>query len=59
MPEIMRPGRTALVVAIERRYSAIVELLKRHLAQAVQGKRKSLPSNLQSATRTAALAVRK
>ena len=33
---ICRPGRTALVVAIERGYSAIVELLKRPLAQAVQ-----------------------
>ena len=33
---ICRPGITALVVAIERGYSAIVELLKRHLAQAVQ-----------------------
>ena len=32
---ICRPGRTASVVAIERGYSAIVELLKRPLAQAV------------------------
>ena len=35
---ICRPGRTALVVAIERGYSALVELIKRALAQAVQGK---------------------
>ena len=34
---VCRPGITALVVAIERGYSAIVELLKRPLAQAVQG----------------------
>jgi ankyrin repeat protein len=46
---VCRPGRTALVVAIERGYSAIVELLKRALAQAVQG----------SATRTGALAATK
>jgi ankyrin repeat protein len=56
---ICRPGRTALVVAIERGYSAIVELLKSPLAQAVQRKPKSLRQNLQSATRTAALAVTK
>jgi ankyrin repeat protein len=46
---VCRPGRTALVVAIERGYSAIVELLKRALAQAVQG----------NATRTGALAATK
>jgi ankyrin repeat protein len=56
---ICRPNRTALVVAKERGYSAIVELLKRPLAQAVQRKPKSLRSNLQSATRTTALAVTK
>jgi len=56
---VCRPGRTALVVAIERGYSAIVELLKRALAQAVQGKPKSLRSNLQRATRTGALAATK
>ena len=56
---ICRPGRTALVVATERGYSAIVELLKRPLGQAVQEKPKSLRSNLQSATRIAALAVTK
>ena len=56
---ICRPGRTALVVAIERGYSTIVELLKRPLDQAMQETRKSLQSNLQSATRTAALAATK
>lgn len=56
---ICTPGRTALAVAIERRHGAVVELLKRPLAQAVQGKPKSLRSNLQSVTRTAALAVTK
>jgi len=56
---VCRPGRTALVVAMERGYSAIVELLKRPLAQAVPEKPTSLRSNLQSATRTAALAVTK
>ena len=56
---ICRPGRTALLVARERGYSDIVELFKRPLAQAVQGKPKSLRPNLQSATRTGALAVAK
>lgn len=54
---ICRAGKTALMVAIERGYSAIVELLKPPLAQAVQGKPKSLRSNVQSSTRTRALAV--
>ena len=54
-----RPGRTALVVAIERGYSAIVELINRTLDQAVQGKPKSLRSNVQSFTKTRALAVTK
>ena len=55
---ICSPGRTPLVVAIDRGYSAIVELLKRPLAQAVQEKpTKSLRSNLQSPTRTRALAA--
>lgn len=54
---ICRPGRTALVVAKERGYTAIVELLKRPLAQAVQEKPKSLRSNLQGPTRTRALAA--
>lgn len=56
---ICRPGRTALVVAIERGYSAIVELLERALDQAVQAKPKSLRSNVQSPTRTGALAATK
>jgi ankyrin repeat protein len=56
---ICRPGRTALSVAKERGYSAIVELLKRTLAQGVQGKPKSLRSNAQSGARTAALAGNK
>ena len=54
---ICRPGRTALVVATERGYSDIVELIKRALPQAVQGKPKSLRSNVQSFTRARALAV--
>jgi ankyrin repeat protein len=53
------PGRTALAVAIERGYSAIVELLKRALTQGTHGKPKSLPSTVQSPTRTAALAATK
>jgi ankyrin repeat protein len=56
---ICRPGRTALVVAIERGYSAIVELIKRALAQAEHGKPKVLRSTLQSPTRTSALAATK
>ena len=44
---ICRPGKTALVVAIERSYSPIVELLKRASAQATQGKPKSLRSNVE------------
>jgi hypothetical protein len=47
------------VVAIERRYSNIVELIKHPLAQTVQENPKSLRSNLQSATRTAALSATK
>ena len=38
---ICRPGRTALVVALERGYSGIVELIKRALAEATHGKTKS------------------
>jgi ankyrin repeat protein len=56
---ICGPGRTALGVAIERGYTAIVELLKRALAPAVQAKSKSLRSNLQSVSRAGALAVTK
>ena len=52
---ICRPGRTALVVAKERGYSAIVELIKRVADQAVHGKPKSLRSNVHS-TRACALA---
>jgi len=48
-----------LVVARERGYSAIVELLKRALAEATQGKPKRLRSNVQSLARTDALAVTK
>ena len=54
-----RTGKTALEVAIERGYSAIVELLKRPLAQAAERKPKNLRSNLQRAASTAALAVTK
>jgi ankyrin repeat protein len=56
---ICSPGRTALAVAIERGYSAIVELLKRPLAQAVEGKPKSRRSNLQRVTRTGVVALTK
>ena len=56
--KICRPGRTALAVAIERGHSAIVELIKRALAQA-QRKPKVLRSTLQSPTRARALAVTK
>src|SRR5678816_1591663 len=56
---ICRPGRTALVVALERGYSAIVELIKRALAEATHGKLKSHPSNVQNPTRTGALAATK
>jgi ankyrin repeat protein len=56
---VCRPGKTALVVAIERGYSAIVELLKRALAQATQAKPKSLRLNVQSPTRTGANAATK
>lgn len=54
---ICRPGRTALMVAIERGHGAIVELINRALAQALQGKPKSLQSNVQSPMRTRALAA--
>jgi len=53
---ICRPGRTALVVAKERGYSAIVELIKRVADQAVHGKPKSLRSSVQSFTGACALA---
>ena len=56
---ICRPGRTALAVARERGYSDIVELIKRALAKAEQGKAKSVRSNVQSFTRARALAVTK
>ena len=53
---ICGPGRTALIVAIERGFSAIVELLNPSLVQALPGKPKSLQSNVQSPTGTRALA---
>ena len=56
---ICRPGRTALVVARERGYSDIVELIKRAMIHAEEGKPKSLRSNIQSFTRARALAVTK
>lgn len=56
---ICRPGRTALVVAKERGYSDIVELIKRAMARQSRKKRKSLRSNVQSFTRARALAVTK
>jgi uncharacterized protein len=56
---ICRPGRTALVVAKERGHSAIVELIRRVLEEAVQDNPKTLRSNLQRATRTAAHAATK
>ena len=54
---VCRPGITALVVARERGYSAIVELLNRPLAQAEPGNPTSLRPKLHSASSTAALAV--
>ena len=56
---ICRPGRTALVVAKERGYSDIVELIKRAMARQSREKPKSVRSNVQSFTRTRALAVTK
>jgi ankyrin repeat protein len=55
---ICRPGRTALVVAIERGYTAIVEAIKRALAPATHSKPQSVPT-MQSAARAGALVVRK
>ena len=45
---ICRPGKTALVVAVEHRYNAIVELLKRAMGQSTRVKPERLPSNLRS-----------
>ena len=56
---ICGPGRTALVLARERGYTAIVELIKRVLDQTVQAKPKSLRTNVQSFTRARTLAVTK
>ena len=56
---VCRLGKTALVVAVERGYSVIVELLNRALAEATQGKPKSLRSNVQSPNRTGAFAATK
>ena len=56
---ICRSGRTALVLAKERGHTAIVELIKRALAQAVQGKAKRVRSNVKSFTRDRALATTK
>jgi uncharacterized protein len=55
---ICRPGRTALLVARERGYSDIVELIEGALAQPA-GQPKSLRSNAQSFTGARALAVTK
>jgi len=54
---ICRPGRTALVVAKERGHTAIVELIRRALDQAMQGKAKRVRSNVHRFTRDPALAV--
>jgi ankyrin repeat protein len=40
------PGRTALVVAVERGYSAIVEVLKRAMGQSTQVKAESVSSDI-------------
>ena len=53
---ICRPGRTALLVARERGYSDIVELIKRVLDQ---GKAKRVRANVHSFTRDPAPAVTK
>jgi hypothetical protein len=47
------------VVAVERGYSAIVELLERDLAEPTQVKPKSLRSNIQIPNRTEAFAATK
>jgi len=54
---VCRPGKTALVVAIERGYSALVELLKRALDQATPGKPKSLQANVESPGKGVARAI--
>ena len=56
---VCRLGKTALVVALERGYSAIVELLKSALAEAKHGKPKVLRSNVQNPKSTNALATTK
>ena len=56
---ICRPARTALVVASERGYSDIVELIKRAMARQSREKPKGLQSNVQSFTRARALAATK
>jgi len=47
-----------LLVAIERGYSAIAELLKRALAEAKQGNPKRLRSKVQTSRRHGALATK-
>ena len=56
---ICNPGRTALVVATERGYSGIVELLKRALFQKTLVDEKSVRSNLQSTIGVGVLAATK
>lgn len=54
--KICGPDKTALVVATERGYDAIVELLKRAMGQASQVKVEGLPSDKRSRKRAEALA---
>ena len=54
--KICWPGKTAMVVAIEHGYYAIVELLKRAMRQSMKGS-PELPSNIGNRKRTAALSA--
>src|SRR5688500_7883052 len=55
--KICRPDKTALVVAIEHGYHAIVELLKRAMGQPTRVKAERLPSKIRSRERTAVLSA--
>ena len=54
--KICWPGKTAMVVAIEHGYYAIVELLKRAMRQSMRAN-PELPSNIGNRKRTAALSA--
>ena len=55
--KICWPGKTALVVAIEHGYNAIVELLKRAIGQSARVKPEKIPSNLERRERSAVAAA--